>query len=287
MSSVPCAASYSSFLQEPYDALPSYLNDHFQAFNDTSHGINGSPHQAMASASGPPTSPSQIVFAPLARQVQRLQPERHRSGSSGEKPVPPTDEPTPIRGGSQDDDNLAHARSRKRAQNRAAQRAFRERKEDYVKDLKAKIGQLEAAQQQVSRENERLRRDLQKMSTENAILRATSHISRGSLSTELVDGLMRFNSEGFYSNVVRNHTNKSSSYRVITSIDGESLLAADATWDFIIGHRLFKKGLVNVEDVSNLLKHCARYDGQVPVFSERAIASAIEQAVARGTDDLI
>lgn len=167
------------------------------------------------------------------------------------------------------------------------QRAFRERKERHVKDLEAKLAGLEAAQQQSSIENERLKRDLQKMSTENEILRATSHVGQGSISPEPATGPLRFKPTDFYSNVLQNHTNKSPSHRIVTSDDGERLLAAGATWDFIISHELFKKGLVDIADVSERLKNCARCDGQGPVFSERSITNAIEQSVANGTDDLL
>jgi AP-1-like transcription factor len=167
------------------------------------------------------------------------------------------------------------------------QRAFRERKEKHVKDLEAKLAGLEAAQQQSSLENERLKRDLQKISTENEILRATSHMSHGSISPEPATGPLRFKPTDFYSNVLQNHTNKSPSHRIVTSDDGERLLAAGATWDFIISHELFKKGLVDIADVSERLKNCARCDGQGPVFSERSITNAIEQSVASGTDDLL
>jgi hypothetical protein len=167
------------------------------------------------------------------------------------------------------------------------QRAFRERKERHVKDLEAKLAGLEAAQQQSSIENERLKRDLQKISTENEILRATSHTGHGSISPEPATGPLRFKPTDFYSNVLQNHTNKSPSHRIVTSDDGERLLAAGATWDFIISHELFKKGLVDIADVSERLKNCARCDGQGPVFSERSITNAIEQSVASGTDDLL
>lgn len=128
------------------------------------------------------------------------------------------------------------------------------------------------------------------MSTENEILRATSHMGNGhnSLSPEpTTTGPMKFNPTDFYSNVLQNHTNKTPSHRVVTADDGERLLAAGATWDFIIGHELYKKGLVNIGDVSDRLKNCARCDGQGPVFSESAILAAIEQSVASGTDDLL
>lgn len=166
-----------------------------------------------------------------------------------------------------------------------SQRAFRERKEKYVEDLKAKIAQLEAAQRQTSRENERLKKDLQKMSIENAMLRGTPHISHSSVSIQPA-GLIHPNPEDLSSKVVRDHTNKSPSSQIGKAIDDESLLTADAAWDLIIGHRLFKKGLIDIGDVIDLLNHWARYDVQGRVFLKRAIIIAIERSVARCTDDL-
>ncbi|OAD66551.1 basic-leucine zipper transcription factor, partial [Phycomyces blakesleeanus NRRL 1555(-)] len=50
---------------------------------------------------------------------------------------------------------------RRKEQNRAAQRAFRERKEKYVKELEDKIRQIQAAHEvhvaQLQKENEELR----------------------------------------------------------------------------------------------------------------------------------
>ncbi|KAF4981863.1 hypothetical protein FDECE_17618 [Fusarium decemcellulare] len=267
---------------ENYDSLPTNHNDQFQAFDYASQNFNTSTHQPTSAFPGPPTPPGQNVFAAQVQQVHQQQSQQHNVNKSEAAEDPNTGRP-----GSEDDDNLTPAQSRRKAQNRAAQRAFRERKEKHVKDLEAKLAGLEAAQQQASLENERLKRDLQKMSTENEILRATSHVGQGSISPEPATGPMRFNPTDFYSNVLQNHSNKSPSHRIVTSDDGERLLAAGATWDFIISHELFKKGLVDIGDVSERLKNCARCDGQGPVFSERAITSAIEQSVASGTDDLL
>jgi hypothetical protein len=132
---------------------------------------------------------------------------------------------------------------------------------------------------------------LQKVSTENEILRATSSGNNGynnSLSPEpTTTGPMNYKPADFYSNVLQNHQNKFPSHRIVTSDDGERLLAAGATWDFIINHDLYKRGLVDVGDVSERLKTCARCDGQGPVFSENAIIYAMEQSVASGSDDLL
>jgi hypothetical protein len=166
-----------------------------------------------------------------------------------------------------------------------SQRAFQERKEKYVTALEAKIALLEAAQRKTSRENERLKKDLQQMSIENAMLHITPHVSRSWLCIEPA-GLMRFNPGDLSRKVVGDHANKFSSPQIGKSIDDESLLAADAAWEFIINHRLFKKGLVDIGDVTTLLTHWASYDGHGPVFLKRAIISAIEKSVARCTDDL-
>ncbi|KAF4984209.1 hypothetical protein FZEAL_549 [Fusarium zealandicum] len=300
---------------ETYDGLPTNPNDQFQAFDYASQSFNTNPHQPAPGFPGPATPPGQNVYAAHVPQTQQQQQHNAASNDSLE-------DSAAGRGGSDEDENLTPAQSRRKAQNRAAvpdqissyehsahpkhghehkvdvakhltnqlfdrQRAFRERKERHVKDLEAKLAGLEAAQQKYSLENERLKQDLQKMSTENEILRATSHMGHGSISPEPTAGPMHFNPTDFYSNVLQNHSNKSPSHRIVTSDDGERLLAAGATWDFIISHELFKKGLIDIVDVSERLKDRARCDGQGPVFSEDSIIAAIEESVASGTDDLL
>jgi hypothetical protein len=171
------------------------------------------------------------------------------------------------------------------------QRAFRERKEKHVKDLESKLANLEAAQKEAATENERLRRDLQRMSTENEILRATSAMNQnnGSHSPEplTTTGPMTYTPTDFYTNVLQGHNNKHPSHRIVTSDDGHRLLAAGAAWDFILAHALYKRGLVDVSQVAEHMKRLAKCDGQGPVFSEGDINHAIEQSVASGSDDLL
>lgn len=153
----------------------------------------------------------------------------------------------------------------------------------HVKDLETKLASLEAAQQQVLVENQHLKQDLHKISTENEILRATSHI-HGEDGTSSLEP-PRFNAAKFYANFLPNPNAKTT--RSFSSSGGERLLDAGAAWDFIINHRLFKKGLVDVGDVSERLKHSARYENHRLVLSERDIVVAIEQSVASRTDDLL
>ncbi|KAH6706315.1 hypothetical protein BKA61DRAFT_137583 [Leptodontidium sp. MPI-SDFR-AT-0119] len=188
---------------------------------------------------------------------------------------------------SDDDDNMTPAQSRRKAQNRAAQRAFRERKERHVKDLEAKLAALEKNSANVAEENERLKLQLQKAATENEILKATSAHPRGGSEPLPNAGPMRYSPTDFYTEVLYAHDNKTPSHRIVTSDSGERLLAAGATWDYIIKHPLYIRGLVDIGDISDRLKKVAKCDGQGPVFEERAILDAIESSVASGSDELL
>jgi AP-1-like factor len=96
---------------------------------------------------------------------------------------------------------------------------------------------------------------------------------------------MRYSPTDFYTEVLQAHENKTPSHRIVTSDTGERLLAAGATWDYIIKHPLYTRGLVDVGD--ERLKKVAKCDGQGPVFEERAIIDAIEKSVASGSDELL
>ncbi|KAL8938723.1 MAG: hypothetical protein Q9216_003738 [Gyalolechia sp. 2 TL-2023] len=62
--------------------------------------------------------------------------------------------------------NNSEPTTKRKAQNRAAQRAFRERKERHLKDLEAKVEDLEKASEATNHENGRLRATVDRLSTE-------------------------------------------------------------------------------------------------------------------------
>ncbi len=62
--------------------------------------------------------------------------------------------------------NAIGIHQKRKAQNRAAQRAFRERKEKHLKDLETKVDELEKASEVVNHENELLRAKVDKMTAE-------------------------------------------------------------------------------------------------------------------------
>lgn len=103
----------------------------------------------------------------------------------------------------------------------------------------------------------------------------------------MTTGPMRYSPTDFASSVLAGHDNKSFSHRVAYAKDGQRLLAAGASWDFILSHELFKRGLVDIGSVSDHLRTRAVCDGQGPVFSENDVLEAIEMSVASGSDELL
>jgi AP-1-like transcription factor len=159
-----------------------------------------------------------------------------------------------------------------------------------VKELEAQVAALKQSFGSVSAENERLKLNLQKVSVENEILRATqARPGRSSPSEVLPDaGPMHYNPKDFMTEVLDGHPNRGAAHRITIDPDtGGKLLAVAATWDFIINHPLFKKGLVDMASVSERLKTKAKCDGQGPVFEERVVLDAIEKSVASGSDELM
>lgn len=147
---------------------------------------------------------------------------------------------------------------------------------------------MEKSSATVVEENVRLKLQLQKAATENETLKATSASSncRGSEPVSYT-GPMRYSPTDFYAEVLERHENKTPSHRIVTSDNGDRLLAVGAAWDYIIHHPLYVKGLVDIGDVSESIKNAAKCDGQGPVFEERTIIEAIEKSAASGSDELL
>ncbi|VUC38072.1 unnamed protein product [Clonostachys rosea] len=177
--------------------------------------------------------------------------------------------------------------TKRKAQNRAAQRAFRERKEKHVKDLEVTLNELRESQEKATSENEKLKKDLQKITTENLILRASKGSEDYSSTEVLVTGpsLQQLNKSAFASDMPS--LNSKVSHRVLEAPDGTRLLAAGAAWDYIVSHPQYQTGLVDISSVSDYLMKNPSYDGQGPVFSEKDINDAIERSMTEGSDDLL
>lgn len=84
--------------------------------------------------------------------------------------------------------SLANPHQRRRAQNRASQRAFRERKEKYVADLQTQLHELESrnrklekSRSDLDRANERLQREVDRLRAELQSLDSEAEQSMGDL----------------------------------------------------------------------------------------------------------
>ncbi|KAF2089828.1 hypothetical protein K490DRAFT_35512, partial [Saccharata proteae CBS 121410] len=184
---------------------------------------------------------------------------------------------------------LTPAQSRRKAQNRAAQRAFRERKERHVRELEAKLAALESASHALQTDNERLKLLLQRAKTENEILRATTSggVAGGGGEGEEdgdADGDMDVDVDADVDvdwDVDEAYTAGGVEGGVDTS------LTASATWDLIQKHPLVAAGKVDVADVCERLRGKARCDGQGPVFEAGVVWRTIEESGRGAGDELI
>ncbi|PGH31623.1 hypothetical protein GX50_05615 [[Emmonsia] crescens] len=202
----------------------------------------------------------------------------------------PTDKTLP-RGSSEEKETLTPAQSRRKEQNRAAQRAFRERKERRVRDLEQELNQCKSNYSSLMEDHKSLKRQIEKVATENEILRATSNNNvqesiadcgpnQVPTSTSLLRNLTDYST--------RTRGKKELAHRTVSrEKEGEKLLDASATWDLILRH-LSNRGVnLDVQDIYDRLKGYAVRDGQCPAIDEAHVLQAIKESAAAGSDELI
>lgn len=159
-----------------------------------------------------------------------------------------------------------------------------------MRELEEKVNNLEQASSNLVADNERLKRELARFTTENEILRATAGSgdrTHNHSDEPTTTGPLKYTPTDFYSELVPKGE-PSRLHRVSTCPKtGEKLLGAGDTWDLIQGHELFKRGLVDIKDVSERLKNITQCDGQGPAFPEAEVLKAIEESAAANDDDLL
>ncbi|DAA73344.1 TPA_exp: putative BZIP transcription factor (Fcr3) [Trichophyton benhamiae CBS 112371] len=200
------------------------------------------------------------------------------------------------------DSNMTPAQSRRKAQNRAAQRAFRERKERRVRDLEQELTEYKQNFSNLLEDNEVLKRQMAKVATENEILRATSKVahchSPAHEPEPTTTGPMIYSPKDYSSTAStvsggsgpslerEKHAKPIHPIRVC-EITGERLLDASATWDLIVSHLSDSGAKLDVQDIYDRLKGRAQCDGTGPVIGESQVIKAIQDSIAAGNDELI
>lgn len=178
-----------------------------------------------------------------------------------------------------------------------SQRAFRERKERHVRDLEVKLSSLSATNTQIMSEKERLAREVERLATQNEILRATSSApplpsAPTVRESSPIPGPQVYSPSSFQAALVSGHqgdiVNKASAHRItISQTTGERILGPGATWDLIQSNPDYKAGRVDLGTVSERLKEVAICDGLGPAYRESEVRSAVEDSVRGPGDELI
>lgn len=167
---------------------------------------------------------------------------------------------------------------KRKAQNRAAQRAFRERKEKRVKQLEDKLSLTQEERDRLSKENELLRQ-------ENMLISQSYQKSpRGHAAPKIATfpSSATIDDEIFCNELTEEHggyKTAESKYQVyVRPTDGETLLGAGAIWAKIMEFEDDDEDPIDIEDVIERLRDRAVCDGFGPVYRLTDIEQAIKQA---------
>jgi hypothetical protein len=134
-----------------------------------------------------------------------------------------------------------------------------------VKSLEAKLAALQTNSLSIAKENERLKMQLDMISSETAALKATAAL---------------FSS-------LPNYDAKTVADGIDQSKMREKVFMAGATWDYIIRHPFYLKGCVDIGHVYERLKMAVTYDGHGSVVQENKILHAIQNSIASESDELL
>ncbi|KID74928.1 AP-1-like transcription factor napA [Metarhizium brunneum] len=151
---------------------------------------------------------------------------------------------------------------KRREQNRVAQRAFRQRKEQHLKELEDKVAVLEATRDRINAENARLQEDLERATVEYSLLQ---NLAKPSSLFDCAD-----RSDG--SSISAPSREWLASPPPTSSSEPHCLAAsrprycghelnAGQMWEFITGHRLFQEGLADVDSIARELRRFFPGDG--------------------------
>lgn len=176
---------------------------------------------------------------------------------------------------------------KRKAQNRAAQRAFRERKEQRVRELEQKLGESEKEKLRLASENERLKKENTVISTENQVLMATSAPGgdrfggaspaplKANFPVHKFSNMLLAEHDKEYPPITSNNT---PSFVVYEKNAFDTMLGAGAVWERIMQEPDSED--IDVEKVMTFLRGKEHCDGFGPVFRLTDVKNGI--SLARG-----
>ena len=168
-----------------------------------------------------------------------------------------------------------------------------------MKELEIKLKSIEAQSTDLLSDNDRLRRELERLTTQNEILRQTSVPKRRAGqpqrtpnpdfadSPTMEAGPMAYSPKSFNAAFAKqgHQSDESKTHEITLSPTGERLLAPGAAWDLINSHHL--RSTLDLSQIVDRLREKVRCNGRGPSFLESEILRAIEDSVGVPGDELI
>lgn len=176
-------------------------------------------------------------------------------------------------------DETQDPEEQRKAKNRASQRAFRERKELKVKELEKKLVDKQGEVEELKRKIDGLTKENAILSSENKLLRqsAVSQASKLHRTGSSVASKVTFPDHKFYETVLR--SNESPSHTVYQTQTGQTRVGAAAVWKMLVEQSDMDD--YDFEYVTSILKGKTVCDGNGPAFSLTDVQQAIQQAKQR------
>jgi len=135
-----------------------------------------------------------------------------------------------------------------------------------VKDLEKKLSEIESSATTLASDNQRLKLALQRLMTENEILRSSSGRPSSGRPARMGKKPAQGPKDG-----------KKTASDVLSMSDA---------WDFLIEHALVKEGFVDITDASYRLRRAAKPGPHGPVFHKGEAQAAIQGSRKGGGDAL-
>ncbi|KAI5964165.1 FCR3 [Candida pseudojiufengensis] len=175
---------------------------------------------------------------------------------------------------------------KRKAQNRAAQRAFRERKETKLKELETKLLQSEEERQRLIDQLDSIRKQNLSITSENDFLRNNdgSHIMPHTNVTTIDKFNFPQNQQEFIAHIMKDsgHTYDETKVNAVYNQEGEKLLALGAVWDYLqikAEEANLDSSSIDFTEVMSKLKGNERCHGYGPAYSLNLVNKVIKECI--------
>jgi AP-1-like transcription factor len=161
-----------------------------------------------------------------------------------------------------------------------------------VKELEKKLSEIESSATTLASDNQRLKLALQRLMTENEILRSTSASGRPGpqrmgKKPAPAESLQDKDGEKGKAPAEPPAVGQSPKVRGLgDKTAASSILSMSDAWDFLIEHPLVKEGLVDITDASYRLRRTAKAGPYGPVFRKAEAQTAVKGSKRSGGDVL-